>query len=194
MLETSVSLLDRIAMQGHSDDWAELLTIYRPFIDQQVRKYPQLWSQADDIAQEIAIVLTRELPKFQRQRTGSFRAWLKQITLHQLQAAHRKLGRQPKCAQGSPSLEMQLAELADDNSLASKRWDDEHDRAVLKRVVEIVSADVNPKHWQAFQAHVLDGEGLSAVSQRLAVSENVVLLAKSRIKQRMRAEMRGLLE
>ena len=47
-------------------------------------------SQADDIAQEVMLVLMRELPVFQRQRIGSFRNWLRQIAVNQLRIAARK--------------------------------------------------------------------------------------------------------
>jgi hypothetical protein len=40
MLDTSVSLLERIASDSQDKDWDRLLCIYRPFIDSQVRRYP----------------------------------------------------------------------------------------------------------------------------------------------------------
>ena len=105
MLDTSVSLLERIASRNQEEDWNRLLSIYRPFIDQQVRRYPQLVDQADDIAQEIAMLLLRELPDFQRQRTGSFRAWLRQVAVNQLRNVSRKLKSQPKPMGDSPNIE-----------------------------------------------------------------------------------------
>lgn len=193
MLDTSVSLLERIASRNQDEDWERLLSIYRPFIDQQVRRYPQLLDQADDIAQEIAMLLLRELPSFQRQRTGSFRAWLRQVAVNQLRNASRKLKSQPIPMGDSPNIEALLDELSDPASVAAQRWDTEHDKEVLRRVVEIVRQDVNPIHWRAFQAHVLDGKPVQLVAKELGVSDNVVLLAKSRITKKMQLEVAGLI-
>jgi RNA polymerase sigma-70 factor (ECF subfamily) len=193
MLDTSVSLLERIASRNQEEDWNRLLSIYRPFIDQQVRRYPQLLDQADDIAQEIAMLLLRELPNFQRQRTGSFRAWLRQVAVNQLRNASRKRKSQPIAIGDSPNIDAMLDELSDPASLAAQRWDAEHDREVLRRVVEIVRQDVNPTHWRAFQAHVLDEKPVALVAKELGISENVVLLAKSRITKKMQLEAAGLI-
>lgn len=193
MLDTSVSLLERIASRNQDEDWDRLLSIYRPFIDQQVRRYPQLLEQADDIAQEIAMLLLRELPDFQRQRTGSFRAWLRQVAVNQLRNASRKLKLQPVPAGVSLDIDTSLDELSDPASLAAQRWDAEHDKEVLRRVIEIVRQDVNPTHWRAFQAHVLDGKSTDLVAKELGVSENVVLLAKSRITKKLQLEAAGLI-
>ena len=170
-----------------------MLSIYRPFIDQQVRRYPQLLDQADDIAQEIAMLLLRELPGFQRQRTGSFRAWLRQVAVNQLRNASRKLKSQPIPMGDSPNIEELLDELSDPASVAAQRWDTEHDKEVLRRVVEIVRQDVNPIHWRAFQAHVLEGKPVQLVAKELGISDNVVLLAKSRITKKMQLEVAGLI-
>ena len=64
--------------------------IYRPFIQSVVKSYPSLMSHADDIAQDVMLVLMRELPTFNRQRTGSFRTFPRQITVNQLRTASRK--------------------------------------------------------------------------------------------------------
>ena len=141
MLDTSVSLLERIASRNQEEDWNRLLSIYRPFLDQQVRRYPQLLDQADDIAQEIAMLLLRELPDFQRQRTGAFRAWLRQVAVNQLRNASRKLKSQPKSMGDTPNIEELLDELSDPASLAAQRWDAEHDKQVLRCVVDIVRHD-----------------------------------------------------
>ncbi len=194
MLDTSVSLLQRIASRGADDDWARLLKIYRPFIDSQVRRYPQLLDQADDIAQEIGIVLVRELPDFQRQRTGSFRAWLRQIAVNQLRTASRKLKSQPIAVGDSTKVDEALDELSDPASIAARRWDEEHDQEVLRRVIEIVQQEVNPIHWNIFRSHVLEGRAADAVADELGISLGMVHQVKSRIAKRMKVEVAGLID
>jgi len=67
------------------------------------------------------------------------------------------------------------------------------DKEVLRRVVEIVRQDVNPTHWRAFQAHVLDGKSADIVAKQLGIFDNVVLLKKCRITKKMQLEVAGLI-
>jgi RNA polymerase sigma-70 factor (ECF subfamily) len=106
MDDTSVSLLERIAARNLDEDWQRLLTIYQPFIEVQVRRYPQLAEEVDDVVQNICMVLVRELPEFQRQRTGSFRKWLRLVTVNQLRITARKLKNRPRPESDIGALEL----------------------------------------------------------------------------------------
>ncbi len=193
MEDTSVSLLERIAERNLSEDWERLLSIYSPFIDSQVRRYPPLASHADDVVQEISMVLVRELPSFQRQRTGSFRKWFRQVVVNQLRVALRKANSRTQPVGNLPEFESDLDQLSDPHSLASQQWEMLHDREVLRKIVEIVQRESNPTHWQAFQMHVLEERPVAEVAEILGVTPNVVNLAKSRIRRRMEVEAAGLI-
>ena len=54
--------------------------IYLPLVQRWLRRVPGLGNEADDLAQEVFVVVVRELPRFERRREGSFRAWLRTIT------------------------------------------------------------------------------------------------------------------
>lgn len=194
MEDTSVSLLERLSAQNLSEDWQRLLTIYRPFIESQVHRYPQLADEADDIVQNICLVLMRELPGFQRQRTGSFRRWFRQVTVNELRAQARKQRARPIPSSLLEELDGALDQLLDPISEASRLWDLQHDQEVLRRVIDVVRQESNPMHWQAFQLHVLDGVPAQTVADQLGLTLNVVQLAKSRIKKRMQVEVKGLLD
>jgi len=194
MHTTSTSLLERLADDGADSDWRRLLLVYRPFVDSVVRGYPGLASQADDVAQEVMMVLMRELPRFQRQRTGSFRSWLRGITVNQLRIALRKSKKFKQTEEHSRSMEDQVNELADPASIASQKWDEEHDRAVLDRIVQVVKGDFKEITWQAFQRYAIDDQPPAEVAIELDISLNSVLLAKSRVLRRMREEAAGLID
>ena len=194
MNTTSVSLIDRLAGDGADSDWQRLLLVYRPFVDSVVRGYPALASQADDITQDVMMVLMRELPRFQRQRTGSFRSWLRGITVNQLRVALRKSKKFQQSGGEGKAIEDQVNELADPVSIASQKWDEEHDRVVLAQIIEVVKGDFKDVTWQAFQRYAIDNQPPAAVATELGVSLNVVLLAKSRVLRRMREEAAGLID
>ncbi len=194
MQETSISLLKRIADEGTDDDWQRLLEIYRPFMYQRISTYPLLVSQAEDIVQEVLVVLVRELPTFQRQRTGSFRAFLRGIVLNQLRYAMRRVQKTPLVAGQYDKLTDQIEQLADPNSQLSVEFDRQHDQSVFRHAASIVRNEVKTSTWEAFQKHAIEGKNANAVAEELGVSVNVVLLAKSRLTRRIREEIRGLVD
>ena len=189
MESTSLSLLDRLANAGDNADWQKLLSIYRPFIQSVIQGYPNLLSEADDISQNVMLVLMRELPVFNRQRTGSFRLFLRQITINQLRTASRK---SKKFANNA--CEDIAQELADPASIASKKWDQEYERVVFQRLIELVRPTVSEQVWPAFERYALEDEPPVKVAEELKMSLNSVLLAKSRILKQLRNEAKGLLD
>ena len=191
---TSISLLGRIADQGDNSAWTRLLEIYRPFIRQRVAAYPDLRDQIEDITQEVLMVLMRELPTFQRQRLGSFRSFLRTITLNQLRSAARKTRRQPRALGDQHDLAEQIEELADPASIAATEWDKAHDKAVLRKIIDCIKGDFEEKTWKAFQHYGLEKRPLSEVASELEMTTNAVMLAKSRILRRLREEADGLVD
>jgi RNA polymerase sigma-70 factor (ECF subfamily) len=194
MQETSISLLKRIAEDGNDDDWQQLIRIYRPFMYQRISTYPLLINQAEDIVQEILMVLVRELPTFQHQRTGSFRTFLRGIVLNQLRYAMRRVNKTPLVAGQFDLLTEHIEQLADPNSQIAAEFNQEHDKAVFRHASEIVKNEVKVTTWQAFYKHAVEGESASEVAEELSVSVNVVLLAKSRLTRRIKEEIRGLVD
>jgi len=89
-METSPSLLERLWDQRDEEAWRRLDDLYRPLVLSWLRRDPSLGAETDDLVQEVMSVLVRELPGLHRQRTGSFRRWLREITVHRLQAYYRE--------------------------------------------------------------------------------------------------------
>lgn len=194
MQETSLSLLQRLASDRNDADWQRMLAIYRPFMFQRIATYPALVDQAEDIVQEVMLVLLRELPVFQRQRTGSFRAWLRGIVLNQLRYAVRRAQRTPLPVGQNEKLVGLIEDLADPQSLASMEFDKEHDKAVFRQAAETVKQEFQETTWKAFLRHAWNGEPVKEVASDLGISANSVLLAKSRVTRRIREEVQGLIE
>ncbi len=190
---TSLTLLKRLIQGGSDADWQRLLTLYRPFIGKWIQSFPRLNDQADDILQEVLIVVMRELPAFEHRRTGSFRKWLRLITLHQLQAAVRRNRRNGKDvidrAQSS-----RIEELADPSSSLSKQWDAEHDLEILEGAQQLIRSEVQPRTWEAFQRYAVDGKVAAEVAAELGMTVNSVMLAKARVMRRIRETVNGLID
>jgi RNA polymerase sigma-70 factor (ECF subfamily) len=79
---TRQSLLLR-AQTGDPASWEHLVTIYQPLIRGWLRQQAVHPQDADDLTQEVLTILARQLPRYQHSgRTGSFRSWLRTITVN----------------------------------------------------------------------------------------------------------------
>ena len=187
MATTPQSLLERLRRQPADGDWRRLDDVYRPLVLAWLARVPGIGDEARDVAQEVLLVVARELPGFERRREGSFRRWLRVVTVNRVRAYLRDRARRPDADEF-------LDRLADPASELSARWDRDHDRHVLDRLLAAVRGDVSPETWEAFRRFALDGRPAAAVAAELGTTENAVLLAKARILKRLREEAGGLID
>jgi RNA polymerase sigma-70 factor (ECF subfamily) len=192
-METSTSLLDRLRQCPDEQSWQRLDDLYRPLICRWLQCDPDLGDDVEDLAQEIMSVVCRELPGFERQRTGSFRKWLRTITAYRVKGYHRARLARPQAAGGQAD-GGPLAHLADDRSELAQRWDREHNEYVLRQLFEQMAREFSSRDVLAFRRVVLDEVKPAQVAEELGVSVNVVLLAKSKILRHLRDVGKGLLD
>jgi RNA polymerase sigma-70 factor (ECF subfamily) len=187
MNTTSVSLLERLkTARPDASDWRGLQGIYLPLILRWINRVPGIAGEADDLAQEVFVVLVRELPRFERQREGSFRTWLRQVTVNKLRSYRRKRHRRPVV--GLDPAEAFLDGLADPRSELAREWDQDHDRHVFQKLLAVVQSEFSATTWEAFRRFAMDGQPAADVATQLNLSINAVLQAKSRVLKRLRAE------
>lgn len=77
---TPVSLLERLRGPDDSEAWQHFNALYRPLFLAWARRLNVPPAEADDLVQEVMVVLIGHLPQFERQSAGSFRSWLRTIT------------------------------------------------------------------------------------------------------------------
>jgi len=191
---TSVTLLDRLKAAGPDDPgWRRLHDLYRPLVRHWIARAPALAGEADDLAQEVLFAVARELPRFERRRDGSFRAWLRTITANRVRQFWRDRRRRPP-AGAADGTDQFLSRLADPAGDLAAEWDRDHDRHVFQKLLTLVEPDFAPATWAAFRRFALDGQPAAAVAADLGLSENAVLLAKARVLKRLREEAAGLID
>jgi RNA polymerase sigma-70 factor (ECF subfamily) len=194
MNTTSLGLLERLKhAKPEASEWRRLRDIYLPMIRHWLSRLPNLHDEVDDLTQEVLVVLFRELPSFERRRDGSFRAWLRQITVNRMRAYCKTRRKQP-LAMGGQETDQLLAQLADPTSDLARQWDLDHDKHVFGKLLAIVEEDFEPSTWQAFTRFALEGRPAAQVAGELGVTESAVVQAKFRILKRLREEAGGLLD
>jgi RNA polymerase sigma-70 factor (ECF subfamily) len=190
MNPTSISLLDRLrTARPEASDWNRLQEVYLPLIRRWLGRVPGLGAEVDDLAQEVFIVVVRQIPRFDRKQEGSFRAWLRQVVVNRVRTYRRR--RRP--AVGLDPADGFLDRLADPDGDLARGWDREHDKHVTQKLLAIVRPDFSPATWESFRRFALDGLPAAEVAAGLGMTENAVIRAKSRILKRLREEAGELL-
>lgn len=163
--------------------------MYRPLLSGWLRQKRLTDADSDDVVQEVMVVVMRRLAEFEHNgRPGAFRNWLRQVLVNGLRQHWRR--QKPS----SLDAEAMLDQLTDPNSDLSRAWNEDHDRFVLARLLDLVEGDFEPKTWSAFRRVVIDGVPVADVATELDMKVNTVLHAKSRIMRRLRDERAVFLE
>ena len=87
-----------------------------------------------------------------------------------------------------------LEQLEDPHSDLSRQWEQEHDCHVVQRLLRRVEEAFTPPTRRAFRRLVLEGARPEEVAAELGLSVNAVLIAKSRVLQRLRQLAEGLVD
>ena len=191
MPETSLSLLQRLRRESDPGSWQRLVDLYSPVLRDWLRRASLQPQDVDDLVQEVFSVLVKELPRFHYEPDrGTFRGWLRTIVANRLRAFYRSRQSRPMATGGDFG---QMADqLEDPHSDLSQLWNQEHDRHVSRRLLELIKPNFESTTWQAFQRVTLDGAKPVEVAKELGISTNAVYIAKSRVMRRLRQEMQEL--
>ena len=190
-METSVSLLDRLAAAPTDADWRRLYGLYAPLLAAWAARAGVPPADTDDLVQEVMLVVVREVSGFDRRGVGAFRGWLREVLANRLRDFFRRRQARP-VATGDSALLDRLAELEAPDGALSRVWDREHDEHVARHLLRMVEGDFAPATWAAFRRQVLDGVPAAQAAAELGLTVNAALIAKSRVLRRLRDEARGL--
>lgn len=194
MTTTPFSLLERLQQSPDDTDWQRLVQVYGPLIRNWLRGCSLQDADVEDLAQDVLTAVVRKLPEFRHNsRAGAFRAWLRMITVNRLREFWRSRKSRPQTPGGSDFARM-VDQLEDPDSALSRLWNQEHDLHVIRRLFELIEPQFEDKSRQAFRYVVIEGLKAGLAAERLGISTNAVLIAKSRILKQLRRELQGLIE
>jgi RNA polymerase sigma-70 factor (ECF subfamily) len=191
-METSVSLLERLRTRPDEASWRRLHDLYAPLIRRWLLRDPTLRDEADDLLQDVMTALVQALPTFERERSGSFRRWLRTLTVHRLQGFWRSRNSRPR-PQPGPSADSLLAQLEDAGSALSRRWDQEHDQHVIHRLLELIEPEFEPNTLRVFRRLVFEEVEPARVASECGLAYGTVLNIRSRVLSRLRQEAKDFL-
>jgi RNA polymerase sigma-70 factor (ECF subfamily) len=190
---TSLSLLDGV--RAHDPQaWQRLVRIYGPLVYGWARRAGVQPDDAADVVQEVFAAVSTLIPRFRRDRPGdSFRGWLWTICANRVRNHFHALLSRP-AAEGGSTANLRMQELpgsAPDE--ASEEGMLEVSRLRCRAVLEFRDL-FEPHVWEAFWGVTVEERAPAEVATALGVSVWAVYKAKSRVLQRLRRQLEGLVE
>ena len=193
MNETRQSLLLR-AQTGEEGAWKDLTDLYRPLIIGWLNRQGVPARDLDDLSQDILLSVVKHLPTFEHSgRRGAFRSWLRTIVCRRTADYWRTIDASAQATGGSGATAA-LQQIADPDSDLNRQWDEEHDRYVLRCLLDLVEQEFEPNTFRAFRRLALDGASGAEVAAELGLSVGAVYVAKSRVLKRIHEEAAGLID
>jgi RNA polymerase sigma-70 factor (ECF subfamily) len=187
-----VSLLAR-ARADDSDAWARLVQLYGPVVYRWARDAGLQPSDAADVVQDVFSSLTRHLARFSyEQPTDTFRGWLWTITRNRVRDHYRAHRQQARAAGGSDARE-RLEQLADHPPDVQSQSGLLELGGMKRRALELVRLEFDDRTWRAFWRTAVEGDRVADVAADLGISIWAIYKARSRVLQRLRNELDGLL-
>jgi len=185
MFTTSLTLIGRLCEPADAEAWAHFVALYAPLLRAWVRPLCGQDADADDVIQEVLVVVVRRLPEFAHsRRMGAFRKWLKAVVTNKLGDYLRSDARRPVTSPG-----LILAQLADPSSELSREWERQHAQHLTHALLQRIQHEFEPATWEAFHRVTMLGEPTASVAAALGKTANAVMIARSRVLARLREEL-----
>jgi RNA polymerase sigma factor (sigma-70 family) len=190
--ETSIGWLNSLKRGGpYASGWGYLVGSYGPFLRGILARRGLKDEAADDVVQNVLLVIVRRLPEFERQRTGSFRSWLRSITVNCLRDYWKAEGRNHP-ATGNSQLHGVIEELQDAESELSQIWNREHAHHVVGLLLDAIQNDFEPRTIAIFKQLTLAKAPVDEVAGQFQITPNACFIARSRVMKRLKTLSREL--
>jgi RNA polymerase sigma-70 factor (ECF subfamily) len=184
MLETRITLLERVRDPADSAAWCDFVAIYQPLLMAYVRKRGINENDAADVVQDVFTRLVPALSRFQLDHErGRFRTWLWQVTHAALTDWHRRREVRTKAEQ-----ERADQHPAPVDKTPGDEWDGLYHQRILEVVLKRVRESAQPASWACFAGRLLADRPAAEIAAELGVSVNAVYVNASRLLARVREQ------
>lgn len=188
---TSPILLRMLALPGSDDAWEIFIARYGPLIEDRCLRAGLQAADAEDVRADVCCRLVEAMKGFQYDPARRFRGYLQRAVRNAILTHWRILKRRPgwvgRGGDWDESMPEPLASLGEELDRRIQSRVDE-----VQRIYDRVRFEVGPENWRAFELTAFEGLSGEEAGERLGKSASAVLMAKSRVLKRLRAEATGL--
>ena|ERR1700722_8541230 len=172
---TRLTLLNRIRNPRDQEAWDEFVALYGPLVYGFIRKRVPQDADAADMMQEVLSAIARGTYDHRR---GPFHKWLLTVTLNELRDFFARRNHEISIVASS--------DLEEHPSKVEEEWEQAHKQRLFDRAAELVRAETNPVHWQAFWLTAVEDKTGKEVASILRLTISNIFSVKSRIMARIR--------
>ena len=195
MIPTRATLLERLKDWQDQSSWQEFFDTYWKLIYGVARKAGMTDAEAQDVVQETIFSVARHMPTFKYDPAiGSFKAWLLNMTRWRIIDQLRKHGppgvhRPEDTATGTQTTD-KIVDPASQNLDAL--WEAEWQKALFDAAIAKVRRHLDPHKYQLFDCYVNQEWPAEKVAQSFGVPIEHVYLAKHRVTELIKEEVKRL--
>jgi RNA polymerase sigma-70 factor (ECF subfamily) len=197
LIPTRATLIHRLKNWQDQSSWQDFFDTYWQLIYRVAIKRGLSESEAQDVVQETMVAVAKHMPGFKYDpKVGSFKAWLLNLTRWRITDQYRKRARYAEShavldenATGTSVIE-KVPDETDHN--LSTVWDSEWERNILSAALAKVKRKVDPQRFQMFDLYVNKQWPPGKVAEAFGVPVAQVYLAKHRVTDALREEVKRL--
>jgi RNA polymerase sigma-70 factor (ECF subfamily) len=188
---TSPTLLGRLReLPNDESAWQAFVERYGPRIYGWCRQWGLGDVDAEDVTQNVLLLLSRKLRTFVYDPSRTFGGWLRTVTRHALSDFLAERARHDQGSGDSQVLAVLKGVAARDDLVA--RLEEQFNQELLEEASARVRLRVEPHNWEAFRLTAWEGLSAEAAAQQLGLRITAVFKAKSRILRLLREEIARL--
>jgi RNA polymerase sigma-70 factor (ECF subfamily) len=202
VIPTRASLLERLKDLGDATSWKEFHQTYRELIFSVARRAGLNEIEADEVVQDTLISVAKKMPGFTYDPAkDSFKGWLLTVTRWRILDQFEKRNRvgSQSFLTSAPTGDEGGTRTATAERVADPAgfdltalWDEEWEKNLLQAALARIKRQVHPQHYEIYHLHVILGQPVRDVARALGVNVAQVHLAKFRVGQLLKKEIRRL--
>lgn len=197
LLPTRWTLLSRLKNVEDQESWRDFFNLYWKLIYGVALKSGLGDPEAQEVVQETVLTVAKKIQGFHTDpAAGSFKSWLLHIIRWRIADQVRKQQRQRRYIEPSPddSSRTPLLERFPDPAAASWEdlWNQEWEKNLVDAAMQRIRRQIEPKQYQIFDLYVVKQWPVREVATSLKVSVGQVYLAKHRVSQKIKTEIKAL--
>lgn len=192
--ETQPSLLARLRDTGDEQAWSRFVDLYGPLIYNYLRGQGLQDADVADLTQDILRQVASAAKNFEYDPSrGTFRGWLFTVVRNRLRTHWRQEPGRGQGEGGSAAFE-KIQAVVDESPGPAAEWEAAFERQVFQHAADLIRDDFSEATWQAFWRTAVEGQSGRLVAEQLQLTPAAVYLARGRVTQRLKDQIRQLSE
>lgn len=189
---TSPSLLLRIRNPDDNHAWDEFLSIYTTIVKDYCFQRRLSHADTEDIVQEVMQTVSKAIKSFEYDKSvGRFRAWLGTIAANTIKTHLAREARKAK-AQNSTTSTDTYDSIDTKCSDPDSTWVEIYSERIFRVACSRIRHRFSDKTWKCFEASWVNNEPAADIAEKLNIPVHSVYVNKSRVLEKLEAEIRWL--